>query len=266
MVFCAPIAAGLRRHCGRSWNSPGSRFIQTYADGRLPFANHLLARMTAVRGPHFCGYRVASGCDVKRLIRIIAFAGAAACAALVPSTRADQSSIAYDADVSVSGQTPVRLHVEEHGLGRPLILLHGMGGSGYSFRRVIGALSRTNRVIVIDLKGFGASEKPFDLAYAPFDQAALIEAFLRQRRLTNVTLAGHSYGGAVALLTALRLQRTEPGRIRRLVLMNAPASPTPFATFSDPAGIAACRACRSAAAVERPRGIAVSQARCTTGR
>ncbi len=153
----------------------------------------------------------------------------AACAAvfLAPfaTIAAEVQSIAYRASLNVAGQTPVRLHVEEHGRGRPLILLHGMGGSGYSFRRLVGPLARYHRVITIDLKGFGASEKPFDLAYAPSDQAALIEAFLRQRRLTHVTLAGHSYGGAVALMTALRLQRSEPGRIRRLVLMNAPAYP-----------------------------------------
>ncbi len=148
--------------------------------------------------------------------------------ALVTRSHAEQHTVAYEANLHIPGQTPVRLHVEEHGRGRPLILLHGMGGSGYSFRRIVGALGRTNRVITVDLKGFGASEKPFDLSYAPSDQAALIEDFMRQRRLTNVTLAGHSYGGAVALMTALRLQRSEPGRIRRLVLMNAPAYPQPL--------------------------------------
>ena len=119
----------------------------------------------------------------------------------------------------------MRLHVEEFGAGPPLVLLHGMGGSGYSFRRIIGPLSRSHRVITLDLKGFGASEKPFDRAYAPADQARLVAGFLRQRRLHAVTLAGHSYGGAVALMTSLHLHRTEPGRIRRLVLMNAPAYP-----------------------------------------
>jgi pimeloyl-ACP methyl ester carboxylesterase len=138
---------------------------------------------------------------------------------------AEPRSTAYKMPLRIGSHAPVMLHIEEHGYGRPLILLHGMGGSGYSFRRIVGPLSRHHRVITIDLKGFGASEKPFDLMYAPSDQAALVEDFMRQRRFNAVTLAGHSYGGAVALMVALRLQRTEPGRIRRLVLMNAPAYP-----------------------------------------
>ncbi len=163
---------------------------------------------------------------MKRILWSLAAAGAALLSICGPTLA--NGGTAYDIALSAPGQAPVRLHVEEHGRGRPLILLHGMGGSGYSFRRIIGPLARTHRVISIDLKGFGASEKPFDLEYAPSDQAALIEDFMRQRRLTQVTLAGHSYGGAVALLTALRLQRQEPGRIRRLVLMNAPAFPQPL--------------------------------------
>jgi pimeloyl-ACP methyl ester carboxylesterase len=180
------------------------------------------------RNLRFGGDAVASRCGVKRTLRIITFVGAAMLPAMPSPVRAEPRSIAYHVPLTLPGHAPVRLHVEEHGRGRPLILLHGMGGSGYSFRRIVGPLARTHRVITIDLKGFGASEKPFDLLYAPSDQAALIEDFMRQRRLTHVTLAGHSYGGAVALMTALRLQRTEPGRIRRLVLMNAPAYPQPL--------------------------------------
>ena len=143
----------------------------------------------------------------------------------ITGAAAQSQSVAYDLPIVTPGQQPVRLHIEEFGAGPPLVLLHGMAGSGYSFRRIIGPLSRTHRVITIDLKGFGASEKPFDRAYAPADQARLVAGFLRQRRLHGVTLAGHSYGGAVALMTSLQLQRSEPGRIRRLVLMNAPAYP-----------------------------------------
>jgi pimeloyl-ACP methyl ester carboxylesterase len=134
-------------------------------------------------------------------------------------------SYAYAIALQPAGSAPVRLHVEETGTGPPLLLLHGMGGSGYTFRHIVGPLARTHRVITLDLKGFGASEKPLDAAYHPRDQAQLVAAFLRQRRLHGVTLLGHSFGGAVALLTVLDLNRSEPGRISRLVLMNVPAYP-----------------------------------------
>jgi pimeloyl-ACP methyl ester carboxylesterase len=130
--------------------------------------------------------------------------------------------------VTPPGGVPVHLHVVEQGRGPPIVLLHGMGGSTYSFRHLIGPLSRMHRVVAIDLKGFGASEKPLDAAYGPRDQALLIAEVLRRRNLTNVTLVGHSFGGAVAMLVALDLRRTEPGRIRRLILMNVPAYPQPI--------------------------------------
>jgi pimeloyl-ACP methyl ester carboxylesterase len=122
-----------------------------------------------------------------------------------------------------SGRPPVRLYVEEAGRGLPLVLIHGLGGSSYSWRRLIPALSRTHRVFAIDMKGFGRSEKPFDLDYGPDEQAKLIAQFLRQKRLIGATIVGHSYGGLVALELARQLQRTNQGRIQKLILMNAPA-------------------------------------------
>jgi pimeloyl-ACP methyl ester carboxylesterase len=139
-----------------------------------------------------------------------------------------QAANAYEVTVAVPGQAPVRLHAEEHGSGPPLLLIHGLGGSGYSFRHIVGSLAEAHRVITLDLKGFGASEKPMDANYRPIDQAVLVAAFMRQRRLSGVTLGGHSYGGAVVLLTTLLLNQTEPWRVKRLVLMNTPAFPQPL--------------------------------------
>jgi pimeloyl-ACP methyl ester carboxylesterase len=144
-----------------------------------------------------------------------------------PKAQAQPSHV-YDVAVAAPGQAPVRLHAEEHGSGPPLVLLHGLGGSGYSFRHIVGPLAQSHRVITLDLKGFGASEKPMDANYRPIDHAVLVATFLRQRRLSGVTLAGHSYGGAVALLTTLLLNQNEPWRVRRLVLMNTPAFPQPL--------------------------------------
>jgi pimeloyl-ACP methyl ester carboxylesterase len=161
------------------------------------------------------------------LVLLVALApqAAAQSRALTPRPLTGPQQLSYDLPITVSGQAPVRLHVEELGRGPPLVFLHGLGGSGYSFRFLIGPLARHHRVILLDLKGFGASEKPFDTSYAPGDHARLVAAFLRQQRLNGVTLAGHSFGGSVALLTALELNRGEPGRIRQLILMNTPAFP-----------------------------------------
>ena len=126
-----------------------------------------------------------------------------------------------------SGET-VTLYSEATGQGRPLLFIHGLGGSGYTFRHLVPALARSHRVITLDLKGFGRSEKKFDRQYSIYDQARLVEAFIAAHGLTGVTLVGHSYGGLVALVVALDFDRRTPGRIAQLVLMDAPALPQPL--------------------------------------
>jgi pimeloyl-ACP methyl ester carboxylesterase len=126
------------------------------------------------------------------------------------------------------GHPRVNLYAEESGHGETLVLLHGLGASGYTFRRIVPDLARRYRVVTVDLKGHGRSDKPFDLNYSPHDQAVFIYWFLRAYGLDRVTLIGHSFGGQVALNLALLVKRYDPDRIRRLVLMSAPAYPQPF--------------------------------------
>ena len=132
---------------------------------------------------------------------------------------------AYKLDVADPSGAPLSLYAEERGRGSPVVLLHGLGGSTYSWRFIAPILARNHRVIAIDLKGFGRSDKVFDRNYSAADQAQLIAAFLARRGLHDITLIGHSFGGAVALLTAIQLKRHDPSRIRQLVLIDAPVLP-----------------------------------------
>ncbi|MDX1566697.1 MAG: alpha/beta fold hydrolase [Longimicrobiales bacterium] len=120
----------------------------------------------------------------------------------------------------------VSLHVEEHGSGgRPLVLVHGFGGHGHTWRFWTPRLAASYRVFLVDLKGHGASPKPDDDRYSPFDQAELLVQTLRARSLEDATLVGHSLGGGVVLAAALQLLDTEPGRVRSLVLVSAATRP-----------------------------------------
>lgn len=129
--------------------------------------------------------------------------------------------------VHPSGQPPLSVYVEEMGRGPVLLLLHGIGGSSYTWRGIAPALAAHNRVIAVDLRGFGRTEKPLDLAYAPQDHAAVVRAFISERRLSRITLVGHSYGGLVTLLLAMD-RRIESHRIARIVVIDTPAYPQPF--------------------------------------
>lgn len=60
----------------------------------------------------------------------------------------------------------IRIHYLEKGLGEPLLLVHGLGAYSYTWRYNIDALAQHYRVIAIDLKGFGLSDKPKGRGYS----------------------------------------------------------------------------------------------------
>lgn len=151
----------------------------------------------------------------------------AGCAQLMAPEEGPHASRQVDGG---KGEPPLRLAVTEAGQGKPVILLHGLGASSYTWKQVTPVLARRNRVIALDLKGFGASDKPHDDKYSIRDQADLVYAFIKQENLRNVTVIGHSFGGGVALALALKLDEEKDARLERLVLMDSLAykQPIPF--------------------------------------
>ena len=118
------------------------------------------------------------------------------------------------------------LDVERAGQGPPLVFLHGFGASRFTFRLWAAELARGHALHLVDLVGFGAAPPPLKRRYGPMDQADVVVRYLREQDLRNVTLIGHSLGGGVALLVALRLQELgEADRIAGLVSVAGPAYP-----------------------------------------
>jgi pimeloyl-ACP methyl ester carboxylesterase len=142
------------------------------------------------------------------------------CAWCGPS-RADETTPHGGFDNVGTRASPLRLWVEEQGRGEPILMLHGFGASMYTWRYIAPALARTHRVITVDLKGSGRSDKPFDGKYRVLDQVALIKRLIDRKRLTNLTLVGHSFGGGVALALALDLNETRPAALKQLVLIDS---------------------------------------------
>lgn len=95
------------------------------------------------------------------------------------------------------------LNLVRHGTGKPLLLLHGLGGSIGSWGDLIDALARTNAVIAPDLPGHGAS--PVTPGAGTFRGVADgVAEFIEAEDLVGVDCLGHSLGGRVALEMARR--------------------------------------------------------------
>ncbi len=128
---------------------------------------------------------------------------------------------------------PLRLWLEETGVGDPILLLHGFGGNSYTWHWLAPRLARTHHVISVDLKGFGRSDKPFDAAYGVLDQAHLLATLIRRKGLRKLSIVGHSFGGGVALALTANLNQTQPELVQRLVLIDSIAYPQPLPLFLE---------------------------------
>ncbi|MDQ2920160.1 MAG: alpha/beta hydrolase [Acidobacteriota bacterium] len=114
------------------------------------------------------------------------------------------------------------LHCEIYGRGEPLLCLHGLGGSIYSWRELKKSPElQKYQLILIDMRGAGDSPKPHDKHYSTPEQADLIYEFILEKDLKNLTLIGNSYGGAVSLLVAIKLGEQAPERLSRLILIDS---------------------------------------------
>ncbi|MGY0498336.1 alpha/beta fold hydrolase [Nocardia sp. FBN12] len=81
--------------------------------------------------------------------------------------------------------------------GPPLVIIHGFPGSSHDFAAVAHHLSPDRRVLLIDLLGFGFSDKPRTARYSLFEQADLIESVLSQRGIHRCALLAHDMGDTV---------------------------------------------------------------------
>jgi pimeloyl-ACP methyl ester carboxylesterase len=115
------------------------------------------------------------------------------------------------------------LYKEEHGDGDPILCLHGLGANIFTWHHLIEPLSANNKLILVDLKGFGKSAKPEDDYYSLQNHADAVYDLILKNDWRRLTLIGNSYGGALALLLASRLEESGPSRLLKLVLIDAAA-------------------------------------------
>ncbi len=107
-----------------------------------------------------------------------------------------------------------------------LLLMPGLTANRHSFDGLLAAgLAQRRRVLAVDLRGRGMSDKPdgpYDLASHAADVLGLINTL----ELERVVLGGHSFGGLLALYMASQ----HPGRFERLLILDAALAATRPAT------------------------------------
>lgn len=121
--------------------------------------------------------------------------------------------------MSAPSSNTVDLAAQTYGdAGGPIIILHGLLGSGRNWTSIAKRLAQTRKVVTLDLRNHGGSPWADEMTYPLM--AADVRSFIERTALGPVTLIGHSMGGK----TAMRLALGAPSLIERLVVVDiAPA-------------------------------------------
>lgn len=104
----------------------------------------------------------------------------------------------------------------DYGEGKnTIVLLHGWGQNIEMMRPIGDKLIKENRVIIVDLPGFGESNEP-DTVWTMYDYAECIHKLLESLKVKKPILAGHSFGGKISLIYASKYE------IDKLILFGSP--------------------------------------------
>ena len=108
----------------------------------------------------------------------------------------------------------LNIYYEIHGSGEPLVLLHGGGSTiASTFGRVIPALSKSHRIIAIELQAHGRT-KDIDQPLSFEQDADDVAALLKHLQIKKTNIIGFSNGGTTTLQIAIR----HPAIVNRIVL------------------------------------------------
>jgi pimeloyl-ACP methyl ester carboxylesterase len=129
--------------------------------------------------------------------------------------------IAPDGPESLIPAADTYFYMERYGSGPPLVLLHGIGASTFTWRLVQPELAKSFDVINLDLPGFGRSAKDVTADYGLDAQCSRLLSLLDELKIQEAYLMGCSMGGALALWLA----RLQPSRFPKVLALAPATSP-----------------------------------------
>jgi pimeloyl-ACP methyl ester carboxylesterase len=107
-------------------------------------------------------------------------------------------------------------YVDSGGDKPAVVLVHGFASSLETWATVIPELMKSHRILALDLKGFGWTDRP-EGDYSPAAQAKIVLGLMAQRGIDKAAMVGHSWGSSVVLQVALQ----KPEAVTRIALYDA---------------------------------------------
>lgn len=112
----------------------------------------------------------------------------------------------------------ILVHYETFGSSKKTILiLHGWGRSSADWQVVANQLAKNQKIILLDLPGFGNSTIVPNQIWGIFEYVYLVEKFIQKLKLKNIILMGHSFGGEIALTMVAQ----NPRALKKLILVDS---------------------------------------------
>lgn len=140
---------------------------------------------------------------------------------------AEFKEIEYGFEVKTQKVRNINIGYIDEGEGDVLLMIHGLGSNAKAWSKNIPVLSKKNRVIAVDLPGYGTSDKGY-YEYTLSFYAKVLKEFLTELGVEKAVFIGHSMGGQIAMVSALE----NPDLVQGLVLI----SPAGFEAFTDGEG------------------------------
>ncbi len=110
-----------------------------------------------------------------------------------------------------------RMHYIDEGKGETVLFVHGTPSWSFDFRHIISDMKQDFRCIAIDHIGFGLSDKPKEYNYTTLQHSQVLEKFIKEKNLMNITMVVHDFGGPIGLYMALQ----HPDLIKQMVILNS---------------------------------------------
>jgi len=143
------------------------------------------------------------------LVLLAVAAGLASCTQPVDRTKPIAATNVYKMEEGFVDAGSVMIYYKAIGSGEPLVALHGGPGASHDYLLPgLISLARDSRLILIDERGSGRSQKLDDVSgYTVENMVEDVEAVRVALGLGKINLLGHSYGGVLAQAYALKYQQ-----------------------------------------------------------